>query len=567
MSHSVSDVRSEDLVEPQRTSHSHNDSLLQCRGMAKSIMIEEMIRGPYHIGSSRAPSTATGWKHDTSSAQPTSRPQLVVKTSNSTVRRRLSAVERFSWEFDKKELASVRHSRKRKSPVDDDQAVEPRAATRLPRFSVNIFHSEPINNFPIPAEGCVSRMVKHYLQVWAPQHGRAFAFEGHPTPYRSLVFPFALERAVVFEAIIALSRASWLLQEKIPWFKDSALAYHRANAFAQLRLRLMSQETCADDATIVTIAALTTIDYMLGIHEGAENHIDAMQRIRAIRTDLKGETPWQHFVNASMDAYFSLWTFVKERNAATTSMSQLTIESPLRNDLPLYPSLPFSTKMCEALSKVSPAFNDMALAGQLSIQMIDILASLSTITRSEGGGSPATTSPTTDSPSTSSPVSSAPSSPGGRNLLNIIADLRCLSMLGTVPIEHLLCFGLIGCSLTLHFGEEKIPEEFNETLQELEDTVVGGGKPRPQQENEKFMKEHQDCLIWISIAAAGALELSELLSPTTKLLHQTLDRYPTETSTWEAMEQILRKFLWNDVLAQRWKRCWHRTVQTRSKPH
>ncbi len=140
-------------------------------------------------------------------------------------------------------------------------------------------------------------------------------------------------------------------------------------------------------------------------------------------------------------------------------------------------------------------------------------------------------------------------------------------MLGTVPIEHLLCFGLIGCSLTLHFGEEKIPEEFNETLQELEDTVVGGGKPRPQQENEKFMKEHQDCLIWISIAAAGALELSELLSPTTKLLHQTLDRYPTETSTWEAMEQILRKFLWNDVLAQRWKRCWHRTVQTRSKPH
>lgn len=161
MSHSVSDVRSEDLVEPQRTSHSHNDSLLQCRGMAKSIMIEEMIRGPYHIDSSRAPSTATGWKHDPSSAQPTSRPQLVVKTSNSTVRRRLSAVERFSWEFDKKELASVRHSRKRKSPVDDDQAVEPRAATRLPRFSVNIFHSEPINNFPIPAEGCVSRMVKH----------------------------------------------------------------------------------------------------------------------------------------------------------------------------------------------------------------------------------------------------------------------------------------------------------------------------------------------------------------------------------------------------------------------
>jgi hypothetical protein len=162
MSHSVSDVRSEDLFEPQRTSHSHNDSLLKGTGMGKSIMIEELIQGPHQIDSSRVPSTATGWENDTSSAQPTYRPQLVVKTSNSSVRAGLSAAERFSWEFDKKELASVRPSRKRKSPVDVDQAVEPRsAAARLPRFSVNIFHSEPINNFPIPAEGCVPRMVKH----------------------------------------------------------------------------------------------------------------------------------------------------------------------------------------------------------------------------------------------------------------------------------------------------------------------------------------------------------------------------------------------------------------------
>ena len=60
--------------------------------------------------------------------------------------------------------------------------------------------------------------------------------------------------------MVALSRAFWLLQERIPWQKDSALAYHRANAFAALRLRLTSDVTCADDTTILTIAALTTID-------------------------------------------------------------------------------------------------------------------------------------------------------------------------------------------------------------------------------------------------------------------------------------------------------------------
>ncbi|KIW43675.1 uncharacterized protein PV06_04754 [Exophiala oligosperma] len=532
--------------------------------MAKSIRIQELVEVDNQTGTTQGVSahTSSHLKHDTEELQPTFRPQLMVQTSNSTAQTSLSAIERFSWEFDKKELASIRHPRKRKSPVDSHQAVELRRAARPPRFSVNIFHTEPINNFPIPSEGCVPRMVKHYLQVWAPQHGRAFAFEGHPKPYQSLVFPFALERAVVFEAIVALSRASWLLQERLPWSKDNALALHRANAFAQLRLRLLSEETCADDATIVTIAALTTIDYMLGIHEGAENHINAMQRIRAIRADLKGDTPWQHFVNASLDAYFSLWNFVKERNAAMTSMSQLTMESPLRNDLPLYPSLPFSTRVCESLSKVSSAFNDMALAGQLSIQIIGIIATLSAMTRNESSGSP---SP--GSPSTSSAASSAPSSPGERNLLNIIADLRCLSMLGTVPIEHLLCHGLIGCCLRLHFGEEKLGDDFNETLQELEDTLVGGGKPRPQQDLDKFHKEHKDCLLWIAFAAADALDMSAPFSDKFLVLQQTLDRYPAETSRWETLEKILRRFLWNDFLAQYWKRRWQVAIQRQPKPH
>ena len=103
-------------------------------------------------------------------------------------------------------------------------------------------------------------MVFAVLQVWAPQHGRALAFEGHPVPYQSLVFPYALQHAVLFEGMIALARASWLQQERIPWQTDAAFAYHRANAFAGLRLRLSSEATCADDTTILTIAALTTVD-------------------------------------------------------------------------------------------------------------------------------------------------------------------------------------------------------------------------------------------------------------------------------------------------------------------
>ncbi len=220
----------------------------------------------------------------------------------------------------------------------------------------------------------------------------------------------------------------------------------------------------------------------------------------------------------------------------------------MRSDLPVYPSLPFNIKVCEALSKVSTSFNDMALAGELSMQMIDILANLSTQARGDGSATPPTT---------------PPSSPGGRTLLNTIADLRCLSVMATTPIEHQLCSGIIGTCFTLHYGNSKTGDDMNETLQELEDTLVGNGKPRPQQ--EKALRTHKECLIWLSVAAAGALEQSEFLSAMSMVMDQTLERYPDETAEWQTLERILRRFLWNDTLGKHWKRCWRKGMHRRSE--
>jgi hypothetical protein len=249
--------------------------------MAKAIRIEQLLlhNPSTTTGTDRPrPRTPLSIKQATPKRQPT-RPQgLALKILPiSPVSATSPETERSPWRLDKGEPASSK-SRKRKSPVDEDTFVAPNRANRPPRFSVNIFHSEPVNAFPIPNEGVVPRMVKYCrpesfrfrylhplillpdLQVWAPQHGRALAFEGHPRPYQSLVFPHALQHGLLFESMIALARSSWLLQERIPWQTDTALAYHRTNAFAGLRLRLTSEATCADDTTILTIAALTTID-------------------------------------------------------------------------------------------------------------------------------------------------------------------------------------------------------------------------------------------------------------------------------------------------------------------
>ena len=99
--------------------------------------------------------------------QPIYRPDLVVRTSpTGPVPASSPDNERFSWELDEGELAPLRH-RKRKSPVDEESFSASNNSARLPRFSVNIFHSEPVNAFPIPNEGVVPRMVKYCEQEFS----------------------------------------------------------------------------------------------------------------------------------------------------------------------------------------------------------------------------------------------------------------------------------------------------------------------------------------------------------------------------------------------------------------
>ena len=99
--------------------------------------------------------------------------------------------------------------------------------------------------------------------MWAPQQGRPFAFDGHPNPYLSLLWPYALQHPVLFEGIVAMCRASWLLEHGYDTLQDRGLAYHHNNTKHSLQKRLDNPETCADDTTMLTVLALTTIDVSL----------------------------------------------------------------------------------------------------------------------------------------------------------------------------------------------------------------------------------------------------------------------------------------------------------------
>jgi hypothetical protein len=229
-------------------------------------------------------------------------------------------------------------------------------------------------------------------------------------------------------------------------------------------------------------------------------------------------------------------------------MAQLSIDSPMRADLPIYPSLPFNVKVCEALSKVSAMFNDLAMQGDLSVQTIEILANLSVQARGDGSSSPPT---------------SPPGSPGGRHLLNTIADVRCILSMSTTDIEHVLCYGIIGTCFSLHFANKSIGDDFNDTLQIVEDGICTTD-PNKLPKSKAPVRD-KECYIWVSVAAAGAFAQSEVFSAMSMVFDQALDRFPEEIGRWDTLEKILRKFLWNDTLGAHWKQCWRKLMSRRMK--
>ncbi|KEF62537.1 uncharacterized protein A1O9_00510 [Exophiala aquamarina CBS 119918] len=436
-----------------------------------------------------------------------------------------------TWDLPPDEGLVVSRKKRKRTPEDVTLIRNPR---RLPRFSVNVFNAEPANAYPIPYQGIVPRMIKYCklsqcsctyfalivlgdVQTWAIEHGTALQIEGHPNPYHSLVFPYALHHGALFESMVCIARTSWLLQEGIPWQQDKALAYHRANAFATLGLRMTSENTCADDTTILTIAALSTFG------------------------DLLHPSKFDAF------SYDQLWKFVKEQNEATAGLAQLAIDSPLRNELPVYSSPPFNTKVCEALSKVSPAFNDMAISGELSLQIIDILANLSSLIKDGTVSSPIT-----------SPRKSEKSR---RNLLHSVIDLRYLSVMGITPIERYLCYGLIACSYTLHFKGGIMGEDHIESLQEVEEMMVGGDNLPLQ---DALVDAHGECLVWTFTAMSGALAMSENFSATSRLIDYAFDQFPDEMAQWKVLSKILQKFLWCENLLMFWRSIWHKAMVRRS---
>ncbi|KPI35187.1 uncharacterized protein AB675_10175 [Cyphellophora attinorum] len=353
----------------------------------------------------------------------------------------------------------------------------------LKGMPLDVFHAEPFNAYPIPTIGVVHRMAEHFLRVWAPQQGHAFAIDGHPNPYLSLLWPYALQDAAIFEGIIAMCRASWLLENGQDTLHDRGFNYHFNNSKQALQRRLDNPDTCYDDTTLLSIMALTTVDYTLGEHSLAEQYLQSMRQMVTMRGGHRDDTDWNRFLTAVCTAFEMLWSFIlsnsQQNNSPTTNGADKPSEA-MRNAIPVYANHPFPPDYTASLARIPQGFSDLAVSSLLSMQCVRVIERI----------------PFT--PSSAEATANSPR-PDGADLHTIHTDLLKLTTLKTTKMEHVLCFGLVAYCLPLQCGRP-LPAGCTSLLQSCVDAYMRFNL----RENEE--KLDGKCLLWIAVVLASALD-------------------------------------------------------------
>ena len=73
----------------------------------------------------------------------------------------------------------------------------------------------------------------------------------------------------------------------------------------------------------------------------------------------------------------------------------------------------------------------------------------------------------------------------------------------------------------------------------------------------------RDCLIWIYMTTIESWRTGDdLAAPGRELMRQMTTRF-VQTTSWPALNNILKKFFWYEPLARQWFTCWQQGMQSR----
>lgn len=311
----------------------------------------------------------------------------------------------------------------------------------------------------------------------------------------------------------------------------------------KLRARLSSPQQCADDNTILTVATLGTIDYILGDHTAATAHVSGMRQMIKIRGGIKLTSPWERLLSANVNAYEALWSFLFAADSLADE-SRYSGQILQNAELPVYMAHPFKPEVCEMLSKLPPGFCDLGLTGVFSLQMIRLLSDVTGLRAIL---------------STNLPDARAHSS-SSRQIQTTLEDLHRLATLQTTPTERFLAHGLVAyCYLlrVIYFGDPLTG--FYETAMKALADIALHQTPTHRGPDRK-------CYLWVNMMIAIVLENGERRPSAWKsVMQHFFDQYH-EARQWKALEKELRVFFWEDRLCDLAKEAHGEALRRKDRP-
>lgn len=312
----------------------------------------------------------------------------------------------------------------------------------------------------------------------------------------------------------------------------------------KLRARLAHPQQCYDDTTILVVATLGTIDYILGDHSGATAHVSGMRQMIKIRGGINGTSPWEQLLKINVDAYEALWSFLfaaAEPSGDNKPGGRYEGEILQKAEFPIYMAHPFKPEVCEMLSKLPQGFCDIGLTGVLSLQMIRLLSDFAGLKakmcdlRHTGQFDRASR----------------------RKVQTTLEDLHRLATLQTTPTERFLSHGLVAYCYLLRiiYFQDHLNGFYETSLKALADIALHQSPSQKPPERK--------CFLWSNMMIGTVIQHGQIRpSGWTTVLRKFLDKY-SEARQWKKLEKELKLFFFEDDIHEFAKMAYDEAVRRR----
>ncbi|KIV92152.1 hypothetical protein PV10_06613 [Exophiala mesophila] len=431
-------------------------------------------------------------------------------------------------------------------PTTDDDSDFSRCPSPLLTISGG-YRVDPFARYPVerPSRG-VRHMIDYYVHIWAPQQVSAATFRSGKNALVALVMPLASESRMLFEATIALTRASWVIRRGLDPLQDMMMLRHRSMASEDLRTSFDCPQPVLTDTVLLTMATLLTMNYMINDAVAFQVHLRALEQllrhVSHSEDEEGGET--RAFVRGRVLAFSVLASFLQADQPAYATRSQVGH----RISTLTYPDHPFLPEISEMVAKLPEGIAEVVLSQSIAIEFISFLVSLNELFVSMS-------TPHRhhhhhhQQEHEVSPTSSFPQrAPPPLTIQRAIYDLQCLSALPLTMIERQLVRGLLAFSLHL-YNETSFRIPLGRPLQ----PIVEGFNQEVDLTRHQWI---QRCLLWCGIVIASAWDRQEDAAPQQHaLLARILSEVP-EARSWDETRDLLRRFWWADSLQDDWELCW-----------